>query len=52
MQSDPKTNEVWFSCKNFGKSCFQMLALKNENNSYVVQDYQQNGHERKCELHN
>lgn len=48
MQSDPKTNLVSFSCKNYGKNCFEIFASR-KNGFYVIDtDFENVKHERSC----
>lgn len=48
MQSDPKTSLVSFSCKNYGKNCFEIFASR-QNGHYVVEtDFENVRHKRSC----
>lgn len=51
MQSDPKTNLVCFSCKNYGKDCFEIFSSKSKGFYVIETDYSRTQHKKKCELH-
>ena len=50
MQSDPKSNFVSFSCKNYGKSCYEIFAFKKGSDYVVETDYKMIKHFKECEL--